>query len=262
MSGAVPHTAFPTLPSLSGELHGRGWVVKTTVWAITAVITAFLVTLQANAMWKRLIHGSQVLNTTTPLAVAVIPPVVCDPQQLPSPFPPQAPLSGGRGRRHRRKGGGELWLPGGQRQDVGNKERVLQTHFIPIHNLCLNSHGIQTAAPNKAQVWRGPCWFYKIFTWSGDEIPREDRYAKKQHEFNKVAYKALLCCTSWKRQKHPTGAQGKSINPLCDVWWMSCLSLTPIFGVASPNHTSQRAKLNIISNLCPFSVFSLQQSHP
>ncbi len=60
--------------SLSGELLGRGWVVKPTAWVITAVITAFLVTLQANAMWKRLIHGSQVLNTATPPAVAVIPP--------------------------------------------------------------------------------------------------------------------------------------------------------------------------------------------
>lgn len=99
-------TSFPTLPSLSGELLGWGWVVKTTVWAITAFITAFLVTLQANAMWKRLIHGSQVLNTATPPAVAVIPPAVCDPQQLPSPFPPQAPLSGVKGGGRRRKGGG------------------------------------------------------------------------------------------------------------------------------------------------------------
>ena len=134
---------------------GGGW--SKPAWAITAVITAFFLTLQANAMWKRLIHGSQVLNTATPPAKAVIPPplpVVCDPQQLPSLFPPQAPLSGVGG-----VGEEGLWLPGGWTQDVGNKGRVLRTHFIPIHNLCLNSHGIQTAAPNKAQVER--CWFYR-----------------------------------------------------------------------------------------------------
>lgn len=78
------------------------------VWAITAVITVFLVTLQANAMWKRLIHGSQVLNTATPPATAVIPtppPRFSDPQQLPSLFPPQTLLSGGKEEGCRRKGG-------------------------------------------------------------------------------------------------------------------------------------------------------------
>lgn len=52
---------------------GVGVGGQTAVWAITAVITVFLVTPQANAMWKRLIHGSQVLNTATPPAAAVIP---------------------------------------------------------------------------------------------------------------------------------------------------------------------------------------------
>lgn len=103
--------SLPTLPSLSGELLGWGWVVRSTVWAITAFITAFLVTLQANAMWKRLGHGSQVLNTATPPAVAVIPPAVRDPQQLPSLFPPQALLSGAkRGGRKREGGGGRDYL--------------------------------------------------------------------------------------------------------------------------------------------------------
>lgn len=129
----------------------------TTVWAITAIIAKFPVTLQANAMWKRLIHGSQVLNT---LPVEAVPPppqwsvtpsnfLLCSHQRHPC-------LGGWGGCRWE----GGLWLSGGQTQDVGNKGRVLQTHFIPIHNLCLNSHGIQTAVPNKAQV--SLCWFKKI----------------------------------------------------------------------------------------------------
>lgn len=94
---SCPH--LPPLISPSGKmcmcvLGGGGW--SKPVWAITAIITASLVTLQTNAMWKRLIHGSQVLNTATPPAEAVIPPAVPDPQQLPSLFPPQAPLSGGK----------------------------------------------------------------------------------------------------------------------------------------------------------------------
>lgn len=73
------------------------------------------------------------------------------------------------GKRSRVQRGGALWLPGGQTPDVGNKGRVLQTHFIPIHNLCLNSHGIQTAEPNKAQV-ESPWWFLQKFTRSGERI--------------------------------------------------------------------------------------------
>lgn len=158
LHGQCPLSGYKLLPLASPLIFSLRWAVcaldgggwSKPVWAITAIITASLVTLQANAMWKRLIHGSQVLNTATPPAEAVIPPAVSDPQQLPSLFPPQAPLSGGKGGGCR--GEGVLWLPGGQTQDVGNKGRVLRTHFIPIHNLCLNSHGIQTAAPNKAQV--------------------------------------------------------------------------------------------------------------
>lgn len=99
-------TGTPILVSLRWAA-GVGVGGQTAVWAITAVITVFLVTLQANAMWKRLIHGSQVLNTTTPPAAAVIPtpPPVSDPKQLLSLFPPQALLSGGKEGGCRRKGG-------------------------------------------------------------------------------------------------------------------------------------------------------------
>lgn len=69
-------TGSPFLVSLrwaAGVGVGVGVGGQAAVWAITAVITVFPVTLQANAMWKRLIHGSQVLNTATPPAAAVIP---------------------------------------------------------------------------------------------------------------------------------------------------------------------------------------------
>lgn len=39
------------------------------------------------------------------------------------------------------------------------------------------------------------------------------------------------------------------------MWWMSCFSLFPIFGIASPNLTSRKATLNAISNLHHFSIF-------
>lgn len=59
-----PPSPAPSLSfSMSGELLGWG-VVKTAVWVITAVITTFFLTLQTDAMWKSLIHGSQVLHST------------------------------------------------------------------------------------------------------------------------------------------------------------------------------------------------------
>lgn len=49
------------------------------------------------------------------------------------------------------------------------------------------ANGIQTGAPNKAQVYRSPCWFYRN---SHDH----KKYAslQKMTELNKVVYKALL----------------------------------------------------------------------
>lgn len=105
---------------------GVGVGGQTAVRAITAIITVFSVTLQANAMWKRLIHGSQVLNTATPPAAVVIPtpPRFSDPQQLPSLFPPQALLSGKKEDGCRRKGGSCDYL--------GVKDRMWATkrHFF------------------------------------------------------------------------------------------------------------------------------------
>lgn len=96
-------------PSRLGKLWlcgGGGWWVV--VGGEGPSSPKVLVTLQANATWKILIHGSRVLHTATLPAEAVIPPpprhplLVYDPQQLPSPFPPQAAPClrvGGGGRR-------------------------------------------------------------------------------------------------------------------------------------------------------------------
>lgn len=159
--------------SLSGELLGWGWVVKTTVWAITAIITAFLVTLQANAMWKRLIHGSQVLNAATPPAVPVIPPAVCDPQLLPSPFPPQTPLSGGKGGGCRREGGcdylgvkhrmwvtkGEFFKPTSFQSTICawtatefKQRRQTKHRYREVHAGFTKSHTIRRRDPEGTQV--------------------------------------------------------------------------------------------------------------
>lgn len=150
------HCQFFGTSTISSTVDSIRWTAYQSEWGGMALMVKFTVTLQANAMWTWLIHGSQVLNTATLPTEAVIHPPSCPWSMTPSNF---------LGRSHHRDpclevGGGGLWLSGGQTQDVGNKGRVLQSHFIPIHNLCLNSHGIQTAVPNKAQV-QSLCWFYR-----------------------------------------------------------------------------------------------------
>lgn len=145
--------------------------------------------------------------------------MVCDPLQLPSLFPP---LSVALGERRRVQKGGPPWLPGGQTQDVANKGRVLQTHFIPIHNLCLNSHGIQTVAPNKAQVQRSPRWRYK-------NSHNQEKSFSQTHFVNSV---------------------------MCN-WFL----LLPSFDFPTLNHTSRRETLNATSNLTHFSIFPLRQTY-
>lgn len=174
------HGSLPTLPSLSGELLGWGWVVRSTVWAITAFITAFLVTLQANAMWKRLIHGSQVLNTATPPAVAVIPPAVRDPQQLPSLFPPQALLSGAKGGGRKREGEGgrdylgvkdRMWATKGEFFGPTSFQSTIcawtATEFKQRCQTKLRYREVQAAFTEKK----------KKITWLGEGILKGDRYA-------------------------------------------------------------------------------------
>lgn len=140
---------------------GVGVGGQTAVWAITAVITVFLVTPQANAMWKRLIHGSQVLNTATPPAAAVIP--TPPPQVL---WPPATSISvpttgtpvwreGGRVQ----KEGRELWLPGGQRQDVGNKEIFLRTLFIPNQSPSSSHRAKAPKCFNQTSGWMELKWY-------------------------------------------------------------------------------------------------------